>query len=588
MNRYSLKKRILRLNIALSILPLLIIGSIVYVLFTSNIRERMYELLQGASNQIDLSLNILLNDIDRFCEIRNQPEVIRFLKNSEIETELFVADAKDLLELIEVYKDNTRFSQGIKDIVFWGNNSKGYSAKTGVFFHDEEIFGKNYSIESYNDIQIFRTEETDHSGSSIERLVVQKEIYHPVTLEQLGQVRIYLDEVVIEQYLGSVFLEGLRFFILIDRALNVLYVSDYREHPEINAVLLSRIIQEKDEQFVTVIDNEAHFVVTNTPAFEYTTVMFANQKEVMEDLRRVLKIFISVLILEIYLIIFLSRLLTENLTNPIIELRKAMRKVESGDLSIQATTEGGEEITGLTNSFNTMINRMNHLIKKNEEEHELRLRSEFNLLQEQINPHFLYNTLDTIMWKAEGGDTEDVKAVVESLSAFFRGSLSGGNEIIQVREEINHVQNYLIIMSYRYEDILTFSLNVDEKLLDRYLLKLILQPLVENAIYHGIKQKRGGGRLSLKGELIGNLICFSVSDTGVGIPKEKLMKILESFKKKESFSLEQKKGFGLLNVYRRLKLYYGDEAGLTIESRDGIGTTINVNLPLREISEFHV
>jgi two-component system sensor histidine kinase YesM len=203
-------------------------------------------------------------------------------------------------------------------------------------------------------------------------------------------------------------------------------------------------------------------------------------------------------------------------------------------------------------------------------------KAEFELLQAQINPHFLYNTLDAIVWSAEAGNEKQVVKMVGSLSDFFRSSLNKGKEIVTIREELQHVRSYLEIQQIRYQDILDYEIDVPAELFDNEIPKITIQPVVENALYHGIKQKRGGGRISVTGYEDGRDFCIQVMDNGIGMDRERLNEVRLGL---TDSNPDSKKIYGLYNVNERIRLDYGDEYGISIASEYEAGTTVTIRLP---------
>ena len=211
-------------------------------------------------------------------------------------------------------------------------------------------------------------------------------------------------------------------------------------------------------------------------------------------------------------------------------------------------------------------------------------RAEFELLQAQINPHFLYNTLDAIVWSAESEDEEKVIRMTRSLSDFFRGSLSKGRKDISIREELVHVRSYLQIQQIRYQDILTYKIDIDDKYMDCLIPKITLQPLVENALYHGIKNRRGGGCISLSAKDCENGFIICVEDDGAGMDKERLEKVVKSLTDRAP---EETEIYGLYNVNERIQLDFGREYGISIQSEHNKGTSVYINLPFCPKEEEH-
>ena len=203
-------------------------------------------------------------------------------------------------------------------------------------------------------------------------------------------------------------------------------------------------------------------------------------------------------------------------------------------------------------------------------------KAEFELLQAQINPHFLYNTLDAIVWSAEAGNEKQVVKMVGSLSEFFRSSLNKGKEIVTIREELSHVRSYLEIQQIRYQDILDYEIDVPEELYINEIPKITVQPVVENALYHGIKEKRGGGKISVTGREDGGDYIITVSDNGIGMGPDRLGEVRDGL---TDSSPDSKKIYVLYNVNQRIKLDFGDEYGLSIDSVYDEGTTVTIRLP---------
>ncbi|HEU5101143.1 MAG TPA: sensor histidine kinase, partial [Roseiflexaceae bacterium] len=221
------------------------------------------------------------------------------------------------------------------------------------------------------------------------------------------------------------------------------------------------------------------------------------------------------------------------------------------------------------------------------EEHENLKKAELRALQAQINPHFLYNTLDTIIWMAEARRVDQVVELVRVLSRFFRITLSKGKDWITVREEIEHVESYLAIQKMRYRDILDYQIDVPDDLRDGQMLKLTLQPLVENALYHGIKNKRKGGAIVVRSrQLDGNLLEIQVEDNGIGMTQEQLAQIRALLDAESGGAVVAESGYGINNVNQRIKLYFGQEYGLAIESEYLRGTRVSLVIPLQRAPAF--
>jgi two-component system sensor histidine kinase YesM len=287
----------------------------------------------------------------------------------------------------------------------------------------------------------------------------------------------------------------------------------------------------------------------------------------------VIVIAIAGAVLLIVVILLYSVRFTRRITGPIHALADKAQRLGEGDFSVKPIETKTTEIQMLDKGFNEMVQRINTLMEKQIEDQKYLHRAELELLQAQINPHFLYNTLDSIVVLAENDRDEEVVQMVTSLSAFFRNSLSKGRDIITLRDERDQVTSYLDIQQIRYSDILKSDINIPEELLDFYVPKLVLQPLVENAIYHGTKNKRGVGSIVITGESCGDDILLRITDDGAGMDDTQL-KALQS-----GVYEDRHTGLGLVNVHKRIKLYCGEKYGLSFESALGKGTTVSVLLP---------
>ena len=236
------------------------------------------------------------------------------------------------------------------------------------------------------------------------------------------------------------------------------------------------------------------------------------------------------------------------------------------------------ELRILDRNFDRMAGRIISLMEKQRENQQSLHRAELELLQAQINPHFLYNTLDSIAILAESERPEDVIDMVNSLSTFFRNSLSHGEDIIPLRAELAQAKSYLEIQQIRYSDILKYSVDIPEELLDTAVPKLILQPLIENALYHGIKNRRGVGSIEITGIAEADYILLKITDNGAGMDEVQLAQLQSGIYE------EHHSGLGLKNVHQRIRLYCGAPYGLTFESELGAGTVVTVRLPRHGVS----
>lgn len=281
------------------------------------------------------------------------------------------------------------------------------------------------------------------------------------------------------------------------------------------------------------------------------------------------------LLAAVAVILVINLYVSDKISQPIRRLERSVKKVEQGDFGTTVYVSGAYEVEQLSKRFNLMLRRIRELMDQIIQEQEAKRKSELDVLQSQINPHFLYNTLNSVTRMAELGKTDEVVTTITSLSRFFRISLSKGKHIISVQDELEHVRHYLIIQTIRFKNKFRYEIVADPETLGLQTLKLILQPLVENAIHHGIEKSAEEGFIGVYARIREDRLEFVIKDNGIGMTKETVDKLMSGSLRSESGS-----GVGVINVQERIKLYYGKTYGLHYESEPEEGTTVTIHLPM--------
>ncbi|MDD3783125.1 MAG: sensor histidine kinase, partial [Limnochordia bacterium] len=320
-------------------------------------------------------------------------------------------------------------------------------------------------------------------------------------------------------------------------------------------------------------EGQRYFLTTaRSPITGWTVVSVAHADEFGAELRPIQRLTYLVIALILAGVVLLAAYLSHALSRPIKELQDLTQRAANNELSVHIEPYGNDEIAQLGHSFNKMIRRIQDLMAENVKEQELLRKLELESLDNQIKPHFIYNTLDLIIGHLESNKTEEATYLVEALGNFFRLSLSKGRETVPIASEVEHVRNYLFIQQlrhggeYRYEIIIE-----DEAILNKFIPRLLLQPLVENAIYHGILRANREGTITVRGRQEGEKIIFEVADDGMGIEPDKLRDINEVLRGIRPLNNEREY-FGLRNVNKRAQLRFGPEYGVVLESTLGHGT----------------
>lgn len=321
--------------------------------------------------------------------------------------------------------------------------------------------------------------------------------------------------------------------------------------------------------------NKKMYSISRSEKTGWTVVDCVRVEELLRKSNEAQSIYILVAMGLMAAALFFSRFVAKSITLPIQRLCDSMERVQEGDFSVSDIVVDSEnEIGSLTKSFNVMTHRIHELMEQNIREQEAKRKSELKALQSQINPHFLYNTLDSIIWMAEGKKNEEVVLMTASLARLLRQSISNEDELVSIGQEIEYARGYLTIQKMRYKDKLEFQIEVEPSILHIRLIKLVLQPIIENAIYHGLKYKESKGLLCVRGFMKNGNAILQVIDDGVGMDQETLDHIYEKHKVNYHSN-----GVGVYNVQKRLQLYYGSEYGITYESKVGEGTTATITIP---------
>lgn len=334
------------------------------------------------------------------------------------------------------------------------------------------------------------------------------------------------------------------------------------ERLDVNIRILTNIIQEQIQTYI----------------YYQTTNLDMLRGDIRTDVNRAIQIASVIFIVILTAAFFISQKIVLGITRPIQNLCEVTKVAGSGDFGVRAKEESGDELVLLSISFNHMVEQIGNLVEDIRIEQMNLKATELKLLQAQINPHFLYNTLDAIIWLAESGEKNQVVFMVSALSDFFRTTLSKGRDFVSVSEEEVHIKSYLKIQQFRYQDILEYDIQIPEELHEYQILKMTLQPLVENALYHGIKNKRRLGHIQVKGRKENDTLVFQIYDDGMGIRPEKL----EYIKKVISGDIQDHdnpSGFGLFNVEQRVRLNYGARYGIRINSAYREWTEVTVTIP---------
>ena len=329
----------------------------------------------------------------------------------------------------------------------------------------------------------------------------------------------------------------------------------------------------KTGYFQTVFDEQDYLVTYYLiDDLNYTLLNLVPLKELLEENTVIPKTMLEVAGISFIVCVLIALLFSINVLRPLKNIRLQMQKVENENFDVQVKYRSNDEIAMLGRSFNKMSAKLKELINQVYITKIKQKEAELSALETQINPHFLYNTLDTIYWMCRMEKAFETSKLIEALAKLFRLSLNNGKELILLRDEVDHLKNYLIIQKKRYGDAINFSVDVEDGLLESTVVKLVLQPLVENAIIHGIEKKEGKGNIVVTIKRVSENIIYEIRDDGKGIDVNEINQLLTAVG-------DSNRGFGIKNINDRLKLYFGEQYSILFSSENGEGTTVTVTQP---------
>lgn len=570
----SLKLKIILFSVLLTILPVLIVGIISYNKAYSIIVKTTIENTRQLTDQIAKSTELSFYEIEKFLSIRKNASTIRFLLSDTKEERNQYAF--QILEMINMYKNNYRFSTSVDDILIIGMNQYDFSERYGVFSYSEDKkkayidrFGKSNGAMVVS-LQSGTTADTELY------VLIGAPVYQVSTNDVIGVVVVKMNTDPFTSFTENYHLGNNGFYFFRDQ-FGILF-NENGVMPE-NTLSTDQELKISNDDYgysISEISGVKELIFYSTiNNYQWKVIGKVRVNDIMSEMLGIKQYYYYLIILCIIASALLNIWVIRWLFIPLDKLKQKMSIVANGNLNVALTHYTSDEIAQLNDAFNNMMAQIRDLMQGIRKEQETLRKTQLQVLQAQINPHFLYNTLDTIIWLIYAHDNEKAIETVESLSNFFRTVLSNGKDFIPVKDEIEHVRNYLAIQKSRDGNMLNFEIEVNDNIMDFIMMKLILQPIVENAVYHGLKFK-GGGKIWINGWLDGEDIIFTVRDNGVGMDDEKINSLVRVLNDNEIVPSEH--GYGLYNVQKRIRLYYSGNYGLTIASKKNEGTIVTVRI----------
>ncbi len=570
------------LIVMLTTLVLTISGSIIY---SKSILKQMYEGISQVQAQVQKSTDDKIISVSNSIELLEGNnkiyEYLRLDENAKPQERLSLES--ELRNLLLLYRNT--YSEYLSIVIAskYGQYISNESYRIERISLSEEKWYKK-AITTYNKAAIIgpiigRNLNSWRNYSADSYISIAKAIIDPNSKEELGVILIDLDIKNLKENMQSISSFGTVF--VMDSEGNILYSPEndivYRVKPEwfskspngnIKALIMGKIY---------------NIIYTKSKLSGLTTVSIYGEETTVAEVSTIQITYLLLSLITLIVGFIWAIAISASFTKPLRELTTLMKQARNGNFSVRYDKKCKGEVRELGNSFNIMIDRIKELIAMVYKEQNDKREAEMRILQEQIKPHFLYNTLDTIQWMARKKGANDIVDMVLSLSHFFRISLNSGKEILSVQDELTMIKSYLDVQKYRYKDMFDYKIEVDDTIKKCKMMKLTLQPIVENALYHGIKESDNEQgfiwiRASKKDD---DKILIIVEDDGAGMNDDKLNDINHLLKSKER--PENVKGYGILNVNDRIRISYGEEYGLSYSKRLGGGTKVEILIKNTEV-----
>mgnify|MGYP000927466263 FL=1 len=588
----SLKVELISYNLILIILPLLITSIISYNVYRKSIFEEVSEYSLKIISQLSSNIDMYLEDMVSISILTMyDKELLNILKKSDatyyidpkyadiyredkLKNFLFMLNnLRTEIDGVFIYSNDGRVYHNIKGkgIVGASNYNSKYDYKKSFWYkRAKEANGKSIIIETHKQEQVL---PGDMEVFSVAKII--KDINYG---NEIGTILIDVNLSNIERICKKVIYNEREQIIIVAESGNAIFSTLQNEKSDIVRQLYNRVKDSEHGSFLEFFLNEEHLVTYTTSQYSaWKVIRFVPITQLLNATQFIKKSTFTVIALFMLFSIILLFVILNKITSPVYKLREQMKLVEEGELNVSVDVGSNNEIGQLSDSFNKMVSKLRDLVHRVYEVQLQKKEAQLIALQSQINPHFLYNTLDSIHMMAEINQDFEVSKMVTTLAKLLRYSIKSGSDFVKVCDEVEHVRNYVAIQQVRYENTFKFFTEISEDI-DQYLiLKLVLQPLVENCIYHGLKYKKDNSFILISAEKANDLITVKVIDNGKGMTEERLSyvrRILDNHDR----SMTQE-SIGISNVNNRIKTYFGEKFGLEIYSSLDVGTEVRLLIP---------
>ncbi|MBC8061794.1 MAG: sensor histidine kinase [Clostridiaceae bacterium] len=587
----SIKYKMLIFFYGMIIIISTILGFYSYMLSSNNIESEISETSFMDVRQIGNSMDSLQNDINDLSTftILNK-EVQSVLKSNDPYNSENIDICKQMIDHLLISKNSISFVSIYGDNGFeYYSSADGSSGINSLYLIKQSTIYKEMLIQKGRPLWVLLNKENQVfiTNNKNPKVAMCRTIYDTNNYNKLGIMVLYINISYLEKFYTDNILNNNRSLLLLDNNNQIINYKNFNSRYDFTGNDLNKIekiFKEPSGKGTVDIANKQTMVsYTRLENSKWRLLYLIPKSEFLSTVKSIFNVTLAVIIGCLLISFVIYMYISSNLTSPIKKLLKAMEKVNEGDFRRKIDFKYNDEIGTLGKQYNEMIDNISNLIEKVYKLQIKEKEAELKALQAQINPHFLYNTLDTIFWKAEKAKEKDISEMVYALSKIFRLTLNNGDEATLVRAEKEFIEYYLLLQKNRYKDKLTYSIEMEEEILNFKIPKLILQPFVENAIIYGTEKDDEQSLITIKGVYKNGKINFSIEDNGIGMSQEKIQELLNISSKVDH--LEGKRGYAIYNINQRLNLCYNNDYELIIDSEMGKGTKILLIIPT-EIEKF--
>jgi len=562
------------------LLPLVLILSIVFYSYSAEIvlkqsLEQTREIVEQFSISLDNYMGLMRNKMEILADSPTiQEELNTHQDKEDIKNDSFYSRNKRIRRImLQIYSSVT-----MNDVEIYGiNETNHYLSLWSKKYEipDKDILFENANLSKGRSVLVNNINDAD--TIQMIKMVKDLQTYKPIGYIRFGLKRNYIEKMAKNINFGS---DG--GVVIFDENLNKISGIAHDS-------VLSKLLKEKPSigNFsYSEGKNEYTAVHIHSDSTGWTTVGVIPLRYINKDLAGIQYLTVIIIVLTIIIGVTVSVIIAQSLILPLENTVNALEKFSRGDFAVRLKENRCDEIGKLNRIFNKAIKEINELMQKVTQSEILNKEMEFKTLQSQMNPHFLYNTLDTINWLAFKEKQTEICNLVAAISSLIRASISNKKSIITIEHELDYVKNYIYIQHIRYKDRFDTIYDIDESLLKQAVPKLIIQPIVENAIIHGIENSKNKNLLYISVKRENECIVIIVKDTGIGMTDEKVSELLKEPLNAEGDEQKAHTNLGLYAVHKRIQLMYGDLYGLTVHSQAGEGTTVTLYIPFTKKQEI--